>query len=499
MSYIDSKGREWFYSLIKKEGHKCLLDKIPRESIINSNRLITQLINKSNNHLYSCFQDYLEFNKYQLSIDEKNRCFFETIFGDKPQKFYLDIDINDNISLHEEIKNEIIKALILTLNEFEIGVDINKDIIVCTSHSSDSEESKIKRSYHVILDNYVFDNSNQTKNMCLIVRDKVKDEYKKYIDASLYKSIQQFRILGSRKRNTERVKIFCNEWSFYNTKIIYEYPQILRGDKYLYQLERTLICNTTGCKKISFEDSLDTQYIKVKTYAKSNEELPEGLAKLAFNKLGEYAGLSVNDPLFPYIFKGVNDSIICLKRVRPSRCKICETIHENEHPFMFIKSNGDIHFDCRRSEGHGDLTHRTLCIGNVYNQMMEYKIGISGIIEGDGEDIEYEDLSNALAKLDHLESDDEISNKDEISDIEIISSINTNPHALNLVQGIHKEDEYLIQSIEVMGKTITKRKKIKKEIIQTNKFYEGYSDQFTQIDKIAKTNKIAKTSKMNKK
>jgi hypothetical protein len=89
------------------------------------------------------------------------------------------------------------------------------------------------------------------------------------------------------------------------------------------------------------------------------------LAKKALSKLAEYAGMSVHDSLFPYKIKSVQGNLVLLRRERPSMCKVCESIHEKEHPYLRINKVGDINFDCRRSTSHGDGTYRTLRVGNL--------------------------------------------------------------------------------------------------------------------------------------
>lgn len=426
MCYIDSFSNKWYYHLVpdlKGEG-KCLFDYISRSSIVSGSNLVIQVTPTKTSFLFSVFKDYLDFYIYQNKFKIESRNFFETILGEKAQKVYFDIDIdintdykqNDEVLVEtsgekliispEDIKSEVIKCIILTFQEFAINLEIDKDIIVCTSHSNE------KKSYHIIVDNYQVPNCNYNKIIYNIVVSKMRKDYIKFIGSLykdvhvdlLYKSVQQFRLLGSQKKGSGRIKIFNDGWYFFDDKINYNYPSDLTGGKYLYQFARTLITNTHYCRSLDFIDlnkySLELSKFTSKiNKARSGIPLTENLANLALLKLGEYAGMSINDPYFPYKIRSLETGYICLRRVRPSQCRICTTddkhpvVHENEHPYMSISQNGNIYFDCRRSRNHGDHTHKTLCIGNVgSNKMDEIRVHTESDPDSDGENTEYGEI-----------------------------------------------------------------------------------------------------------
>jgi len=151
--------------------------------------------------------------------------------------------------------------------------------------------------------------------------------------------------------------------------IQYDYPTAI-SDKYLYELGRTLIGNCSYCVELPYvklnEIALQMHNAsRKKNFSNKTVKISEQVALLAFRKLGEYAGMSVEDSRFPYRFRSIEDNMILLRREVKSKCRICDVIHENQHPYLFITFKGDIRLDCRRSTDHGDHTYRTLLIGNI--------------------------------------------------------------------------------------------------------------------------------------
>jgi hypothetical protein len=69
----------------------------------------------------------------------------------------------------------------------------------------------------------------------------------------------------------------------------------------------------------------------------------------------KFAGLEFGDNRFPYSYlktveSGAQSALILLKRHRPSKCAVCNRIHENENPYLIIAGeNRDVYLDCRRN------------------------------------------------------------------------------------------------------------------------------------------------------
>jgi hypothetical protein len=365
MTYYDSSGKRWYYSLKPNEEKdtKGMFDYESRKSLLN--KLIIVFITKDGSMLFTSFDDHIKFYEYQNKLQDVNRCFFEEILGESQQKLYFDLDINllETPDMpYEDVKDDLIIAILNTFASFGITLQINRDILVCTSHSD------IKKSYHVIVDNHCLPNCEHNKALYQIVKSKLNPAYKHPDD--LYKSLQQFRILGSQKRGSGRPKVFLEKWSLRGIPIEYEYPDDLTGDKKLYQLSRTLISNTTNCKVLPYVSINDLALVlnksqRMKKFEESQIQISSDIALKAFNKLIEFSGMNQHDPKFPYKYNKIVNNMVLLKRIKPSQCRICNVIHENQDPFLFINKVGNVYFDCRRSTEHGDGIHKTLPIGTL--------------------------------------------------------------------------------------------------------------------------------------
>jgi len=377
MTYYDSFGQKWYYNLISYPDReiKGMFEYESRKSLLN--KLVVAINTKDGSILYKSFQNYIEFNKYQSRLTPDNRCFFEEILGEHPQKLYFDLDINFNtpsdisglsgdlVLACELVKDNLIITILEVFATFGIELKVNQDILVCTSHSD------IKKSYHVIVDNYCFPDCDHTKAMFQIIKSKLNKDYK-HPDL-LYKSLQQLRILGSQKRDSNRPKVFCSKWLLGGIPIEYDYPSDITNNtevRELYQLSRTLIGNTSYCKTLPYISINEAamSLIKMKRkfgYSLASFQIQEDVALRAFNKLADFAGMSPHDPKFPYRYDRIVDNMVLLKRVLPSECRICKVIHESQHPYLFITKIGQLYFDCRRSADHGDGTPKKLYIGDL--------------------------------------------------------------------------------------------------------------------------------------
>ena len=89
----------------------------------------------------------------------------------------------------------------MTLNDFNVIIDISTDILIFTSHNEN------KKSYHIIIDHYYHMNNLEAKAFYNEIISKISPNFTKFIDHSVYSSIQQYRIVGSQKVNSNRPKI----------------------------------------------------------------------------------------------------------------------------------------------------------------------------------------------------------------------------------------------------------------------------------------------------
>ena len=342
---------------IPKPYYKTLFSVHPRH--ISVTKFLVHLVRHDGTRLFTLFEDYLEFYKYNLSYKPEYRCFFETILGEKAQKPHFDIDIditdeNRNMNF-EEVKDILIDNIILTLLKFDVKLSLNKDIILCTSHRED------KRSYHIIINNYSHANNEEAKYFYEMVTCNIPIEYKKYMDEKVYSSLQQFRILGSRKFDKNNTKVFQETWNYRNQTIKYMYPVYVESSshKEILQLAASLVTETSSCSMLPIlvPEKVNKRFDDPNWTGITKEE-----AENALQMLADMNSISCKDSNFPFFFEDIEDHFVILKRRYASSCRVCERIHEKENPYLFIVGNQKtIWFDCRRSNNN-----KKLFVGKLY-------------------------------------------------------------------------------------------------------------------------------------
>ena len=402
--YTDKFGISW-YPLFKQEKESnfpFLTRDFPRKTL--SDKLVVQAVTIKGDYKFAVFNNYANFYNYLSKIPETSRCFFETILGEYSQKSKFDLDINpkfpesgdtsipinlQDLINHEDIKDDLVSSIIKVFDQHKVDIKLDSDIIVCTSHSNgvippdlstvpSFSFKKFKRSYHVIVDNYYHDNNLEAQAFCNLVYSNMKDEYKQYLDTSVYKSLQQFRMLGCQKRDSGRPKKLCDSWFLRSLKI--ERPVIefkTDQEKGIYLLSATLIGNCNYCKPLpKFATPSDLS----KHNFISIDDVSNITAKRALIALAKYGGIQITDPIFPYEIRKINGCLIDLKRKRPSRCAICERVHEAENPYIIIKNSGAVYYHCRRAD------NGKLLVGNIEIEKEEGTSELDDIIND--EDIE---------------------------------------------------------------------------------------------------------------
>ena len=287
---------------------------------------------------FSLFSPIHTFAREILRTPESDRCFYEVIFGDQPQKPYFDIDIDcggvvkstpagpsaaDGLLLVKAVKDSI-------LTDSRIR---ETDILVFKSHGPG------KLSYHIVVDNWCLPDVGSNKIYCHRILSRIPDSFhmKKYIDSLVYKSIQQFRTYGSTKYGKQRWK------SLEDSEGVHGF--IPSRFNYIVMLMRSLVSNTYGSKILEYNTPVKKVY--------SGEDCP--LSKEDFSRIealpdildGTYEILEPKGRLVP------------LKRVKPSMCPLCNREHENENPYLVISPESDaIFFHCRRSNDKSQIIWR---------------------------------------------------------------------------------------------------------------------------------------------
>lgn len=359
----------WYSYLNNKKEHNLLNN----EKINEDNLIICQQLETRK---YTVFKDHISFKSYQEKINERENCFYEIILEKKYRKPYFDIDldIENNEDINEKLIIENLKLSIKTLIEDSI-------ILIYSSHT----EKKL--SFHIIINNYYFVNHEECKNFYDKIIEIIDEKYQKFVDNSVYKTIQQFRILNSHKYNRDNKKIFREDLSE-NFIIPDKYKKFPAGlNNYL--LQTSLISNTAGAKYLS-------GYNIIKNNKSTTLNKGFGSTSDLEDVLNIFYSIYSAD-IFQYlnVIDNNGNLLITFRRLSPSYCQECQRVHENENPFITV--NGiyrNIYFHCRRKDNNESYSGKY--IGNLGPEIIpELSIDDIPRIINNGSDNEEEDFSSS--------------------------------------------------------------------------------------------------------
>jgi hypothetical protein len=369
-------GVIWYYCLIPKDNLPGVFSN-KRINFLQSFIVCWDHFNTStgkNSRIYTAFKDYLDFAKFYLKIDICDRSFYEIILGENTQKPHFDIDMEITDEINKEYGEKVLNDLLNVIVELIPNINLAKDICIYSSHG----EKKI--SYHVIINHFCHANNKEAKAFYYTVMNKLPVEYFKnnWIDHSVYSKTQQFRIYGCAKTRSNRVKIFHNVWLFNGQKIIHEDDENIGDDEnenFLMRLEESLVAaRISNCKILPSFQTPD-QFIKNKEYP-DGENVDQDLAMEALNLLAHSIGMTADDSRFPYRYDKVEGPFVILKRIRPSKCRLCARVHHHQNPYLIIVPDSkNVFFHCRRAP-----TNRKLYVGCLKSE--EEDILEKGIVKG---------------------------------------------------------------------------------------------------------------------
>lgn len=333
---------KFFSFLVKNEDEK-------KEYLMTENvsfydrKLLICKVDEDDYKKFACFRNYIEFFKYMESQTVKS--FFEVILGNFKQKPHFDIDIkpiyiNENLDLFcEKLLDKLITSCINVLSTKGINIIIERDILIYDSNGED------KRSYHLVINNYSHSNNYEAKEFYRLVVENMNDEkYSQFIDHMVYSTKQQFRTLYSSKIGSNRYKKFNREFK-YNGKM-YEHLYLEDVDEKsvkIIDFTESLVSWTGDCDFIPNFLKYDENKLVKFNYNFTNEEQEQ-----CFKLLEKYY-----NPI-PFNFVEVNNNMIILKNCGGYECIICNSIHDNQNPYMYT-INGSVFFNCRRNKDNNSF------------------------------------------------------------------------------------------------------------------------------------------------
>ncbi len=258
-----------------KEGRNpadALESKYRTQDMIASKQIIFDMVK----HHYLVFDSIEHMRAYINAQGERGQTFHETIFGFMRQKLKFDIDADydkimafsipkdedteipnlPRVSL-EELDDDIIDLLdsitpeteppkAIDLDTFEdksnyvlktvvsaiktaflIAYEMElsqRNIVICQSvprPPPNSVEPKKKCSYHIIVDGYYVNNNEQSREFTRRVANFLPIGVREFLDCGVNNSKQNFRMTGSRKPDSWRIKEIITEHTFENAMITY--------------------------------------------------------------------------------------------------------------------------------------------------------------------------------------------------------------------------------------------------------------------------------------
>lgn len=367
-------NKKWYYRLKPKNNKDGLFSEYTRSSLIN--HLIVcwnykKPENRKSYRLYTAFDDYVEFARFYIKIQHKDRTFYEIILGERGQKPHFDIDIEDPLVDGDKVRDALISAIISVLADKNI-IGCLEDFCVFTSHSNNNNNSKnYKRSYHIVLNKWYHANNIEAKAFYLDVIERVHPQYHAYIDPKVYSPTQAFRMPASTKRDKNRFKILHTEWTYTNNnnntnnetknqeqQVKFRFPEEPEDSNHqlAMTLETGLVGFVNNCKSLPAFTLPET----IHQYEEADDVTPEE-AKAALNLVAKVGKVTVNSKRFPYKLMEIEGPFVTLKRIKPSCCKICKRIHEHENPYLLIiGEERSVYFCCRRS-----ADNKKLFLGNL--------------------------------------------------------------------------------------------------------------------------------------
>ena len=187
----------WYRTL-----YKGLFDKHPRATIKTPQILISYT---KQGRFFSLFPTLNALKNFLETIPEDKQSFFEIILGEQKQKPHFDIDdiAIENVQLMFDSFVDMFKRL---------GIDANE----LRWYSSSNE---IKQSYHLVLPNFYFETNFDAKRLYYYAQEHLPTSVAQHVDILVYSTLQNFRLLGSQKEGSGRVKRLMPSWNYRGTEI----------------------------------------------------------------------------------------------------------------------------------------------------------------------------------------------------------------------------------------------------------------------------------------
>jgi hypothetical protein len=290
---------------------------------------------------------YIQAYQLSLSLDDRERCLFEIIMGNTYQKPYFDIDVDLAAPINSHTREQRVRIgtelpkTIKTIVLKEFPQIRDEDVLVFESNRN----SPNKISYHIIVTGWCVHGSKANRRFFERIMKDVPEPWKVYVDHSMYKTVQYFRIYMSTKFGKDRIKDFDSKES--------TWTPTGDGDPVMELFMASLVSYTKDCSILPIDvDEDEVAYDAVELCGEDENEIRRIVKAIPDSNC--------------FQIQGFKDGGCSLKRLAPSYCRTCERVHDNENPYVYVTNSGYVMFTCRRSD-------KSSVIGRLWEQTTEVK------------------------------------------------------------------------------------------------------------------------------
>jgi len=305
-------------------------DKAPGQSVDETVGLSTcggHVMRCSQTKKFLYFDDIVQLNNYFVA---QTKPYLHSVINvQRPVRFNLELDIQcellDNIVFQkatldkieqDSIDLNLIKSLKCLEHVQEVAYDILEEYGVEMSEYkflTASDNRKDKFSYRMYL-KLAFENMREYKHFIKLLKEKVRPEVLPMIDPTSL----MLRTPGSYKDNHQA------KWMTPGA------------------IEEAILSYTDNCDMIEPQVSEEEQEQKF-------DELTVGVTNKAVALIATHPAIQGN-----YYYTGENKGILCLKRIQPSHCEICNRTHDASDAYVTIYRD-NVYLRCYRDDTKGSV------------------------------------------------------------------------------------------------------------------------------------------------
>lgn len=316
---------------------------------------------------YTVFDDVRSLNQHIKFTPFNDLCMHEVIMAWLPQKPRFDIDIEledlkegeDLESTGQKVFEMTLESVIKVLKFDGIDLDIEKSVILCSSHGPK------KRSFHLIIHGWIHPNHLEAAAFYEKILENSEDpEYlKRFLDHSIYSANHLLRLLHCHKLSDSRVKKLDVFFEFRGQKWEHKSTMKPRNDdhkNFIFFFE-SLISFRSNCEMMPV-------YQTKKIERDFDAQLPDGAALTALEAIAQNMNMDMED--IPFEIREIKGTLIDLRRIRSSYCKLCKKVHDNLDPFIVFIGD-DIYFHCRSAPKGLKYCQKIGALQNSEKRLME--------------------------------------------------------------------------------------------------------------------------------